>query len=44
MSVKISVSNEPYSSIGGLATSSIKNVFITEGENLVNVYNYNFYS
>lgn len=40
MSVKISVSNEPYSSIGGsgMATSSIKNLFITEGENLVKIY------
>ena len=35
MSVNMSVSNQPYSSINGMTSNSIKSLFITEGESLV---------
>ncbi len=35
MSVNMSVSNQPYSSINGMTSNSIKSLFVTEGESLV---------
>lgn len=37
MSVNMSVSNQPYSSINGMTSNSIKSLFITEGESLVSL-------
>ena len=37
MSVNMSVSNQPYSSINGMTSNSIKSLFVTEGESLVSL-------
>ena len=33
----MSVSNQPYSSINGMTSNSIKSLFVTEGESLVSL-------
>ena len=38
MSVNMSVSGGPYSTVGGGSTNSIKNLFAQEGESLVRNY------
>ncbi len=41
MSVNMSVSGGPYSTVGGGSINSIKNLFVQEGESLVRKYNLN---
>lgn len=38
MSVNMSVSNQPYSTMNGMTSNSIKSLFQTEGEGLVRKY------